>query len=197
MNKDQLLYFPEAARPYCYNLWLKYQFQFIVSKNRSSKLGDYRFDPKTKIGRITANTGLNLYQFLITYIHEVAHHVVTLNYSRKPAPHGVEWKNAFRTLMTPLLENDVFPVEINGVLNKHMKNPKASSGSDVTLWHALNRYNQPQNGLILFDLPDQAIFNHKQKTYQKISKRRTRILCEEVNSKRKYLIPGIITVTPE
>ena len=197
MDESKLTYFPEAAQAYCYNLWSKYRFQFVISRNRATKMGDYRFNPNTKIGKITVNKGLNPYQFLITYIHEVAHHVATINSSRRPVPHGIEWKNTFRELIAPIQEHDVFPEELNSVLYRHMKNPKASMGADVELWHALNRYNQETTGKILLDLPDQAIFHFKNKTYKKLSKRRTRVLCKELNTKRKYLIPGIVAVIPE
>ncbi len=197
MDKTKLSYFPETAQSYCYGLWTKYQFQFVISRNRTTKLGDYRFNPGTKTGKITVNIGLNPYHFLITYIHEVAHHVATINSSRRPAPHGLEWKNTFRELLTPIQQNGVFPDELNLVLYRHMKNPKASMGADVELWHALNRYNQEESGSTLFDLADEAIFSYKNKTYKKLSKRRTRVMCKEIKTKRKYLIPGIVTVIPE
>ena len=197
MDKSKLSYFPETAHSYCYSLWVKYQFQFVISRNRTTKLGDYRFNPGTNVGKITVNIGLHPFQFLITYIHEVAHHVVTINSSRRPAPHGMEWKNAFRELLVPLQEQGVFPEELNLALYRHMKNPKASLGADIKLWHALNRYGQEELGGTLFDLPDETTFGYKNKTYKKLSTRRTRVLCKELITKKKYLIPGIVTVTSE
>lgn len=159
-------------------------------------MGDYRYDQRSRIGRITVNNGLNPYEFLITYLHEVAHHLVTIKSKRRQQPHGTEWKYEFQQLMEPVLDGNVFPAELNQVLVKHMKNPRASMGADVHLWSALNQFNQKESTHSLFDLPDLDTFEYRHRLFKKLQKRRTRVLCLELKSKRKYLIPGIAAVQP-
>ena len=88
--------FPENAVRYCYDLWKKYHFEFIVTKSRITKLGDCRLNPPApkesgvlrtgKAGKsdvkytITVNEDLNQYAFLITYLHEIAHLVTGLEF---------------------------------------------------------------------------------------------------------------------
>jgi len=100
---------PENAAQYCFDLWLEDPFHFIISKTRASKLGDFRFRSDRKIQTITINYDLNPYQFLITYIHEVAHYRAFKKYGIGIKPHGTYWKNTFRALMIPLLSDLVFP----------------------------------------------------------------------------------------
>ena len=120
--------FPDNAVRYCYDLWKKYHFEFIVTKSRITKLGDCRLNLPAPEGRdlkytITVNEDLNQYSFLITYLHEIAHLVTGLEFDppvwrtgetayqvygrRRVAPHGEEWKKNFKKLIEPLLLNDI------------------------------------------------------------------------------------------
>ena len=118
---------PDDAVHYCIDLWVENPFDFVLSKKRQTKAGDYRFDPRTAHHRITVNADLNRFNFLITLIHEIAHQHATLKYGIQRPPHGQTWKTTFKLLMLPLLNNIVFPDDILAKLAKHMKNPKASS----------------------------------------------------------------------
>ena len=196
MSPDDLNQLPEAACRYCYQLWEKYQFHFTISRTRSSKLGDYRYNRATGTGKISVNHGLNPFEFLITFLHEVAHHLVAIETKSRQKPHGKEWKLEFRRLMEPLLNEKIFPTELNQVLVRHMKNPRASMGADIDLWQALTCYKQPGTGSTLFELPDRATFAYRKRVFKKIHKRRTRVLCLELKTRRKYLIPGIAAIDP-
>jgi len=179
---------PIHAVYYCLDLWWDYKFEFKITKGRQTKLGDYRFHPVKKVHVVSVNNNLNPFAFLITYIHEVAHLVVYNEHKHRVSPHGQEWKNAFKKLMLPMLRADVFPDDILRVLARHMKNPKASSYSDPKLIVTLNRYDKDQSGILLSQLNvnDQFIFNKR--LFNKIELRRTRVLCEEIKTGKKYLI---------
>ena len=91
-------HFPPSVAEYCFQLWQDHPFDFIVSKTRDSKLGDYRFSPQ-KGHQITVNHNLNPYSFLVTYLHEVAHLLTYQTYKNKVLPHGNEWKKAFHDVL--------------------------------------------------------------------------------------------------
>jgi SprT protein len=186
-------HFPEAAWEYVFALWQKNNFHFKISRKRQTKLGDYRFSSE-KGHQITVNENLNPYAFLITYLHEVAHYQVQITYQRRKAPHGREWKKAFAGLMQPMLKPEVFPEEILTALQAYIQNPKASSCSDVNLLKALRLQDLEPAGTTLEELPAGSIFTFNERTFRKIQKRRTRILCEDLGNGKKYLIAVVAFV---
>jgi hypothetical protein len=189
-------YVPEKAIAYCVECWKVSPFSFKVSKRRRSKIGDYRFNKKTNNHEISVNGNLNPYAFLITYIHEVAHLVHYLRYGNNQPPHGMVWKQIFREMMEPVLSDLVFPPEVLKQLRNHMKNPKASSQSDPKLTKLLRQYdtNIMDQNLYLEDLTEGETFHYNGRLYTKLVKRRTRALCIDDKTGRKYLISEMVRV---
>ncbi len=186
---------PENSVHYCLDLWIATPFHFKVTRNRSSKLGDYRFDPHQKDHTISVNHGLNKYSFLITYVHEIAHLVTTEKHGRRAQPHGKHWKMTFIELMHPLLNDLVFPADVLEPLRRHMKNPPASSHSDLRLVNALRQYDANQDNLVpLASLEQGDIFEFNKHMYKRLDVRRTRVLCLQADTERKYLIPKLAMV---
>ncbi len=185
---------PQNAIHYAYDLWAEHRFNFKVTRSRSSKYGDYRYNPRSGEHSITVNGDLNPYAFLVTYIHEVAHLVTYKSHSRAALPHGKEWRSHFRQLMLPMLSDLVFPKDILDPLSHHMKNPKATSSADHRLSEALRKYDE-QTGLVhLGEVNLGVVFRLNKRIFKAESKRRTRIVCEEIKSGRKYLISKIALV---
>ncbi|WP_185096861.1 SprT family zinc-dependent metalloprotease [Roseivirga seohaensis] len=187
---------PEAAIEYCIKLWELYPFQFKVNRKRLSKLGDYRYDPRAQSHTVTVNTDLNPYQFLITYIHEVAHRVVHKPRSRQ-LPHGVQWKSKFQELMLPMLNPSVFPDDVLRVLAKHMKNPKASTAADPKLVKVLAQYDVHTASQPILEsvIIGEEFFLRKRK-FRKLEVRRTRALCLDLANNKRYLISQIAEISP-
>lgn len=180
---------PEAAVQYCWSLWKEKPFNFFITKERQTKLGDFRYRRDRKVQTITINHNLHPYQFLVTYIHEVAHFRAFEKYGLEILPHGLEWKTTFRDLMIPVLTDSVFPKDILHALKRHMQNPKASSGADLFLGRVMRGYKQAASeDFLLVDLPVGGIFELQGRRFKKELTRRTRILCAELNTGRKYLI---------
>ena len=184
---------PSASAEYCQQLINQHRFKLILAKERQSKLGDFRRD-KYKNYTITVNRNLNPFQFLITFIHEYAHLLVAVRHPKSVKAHGQEWKNTFRELMLPVLNPEVFPDEILRPLANHMRNPKAASSSDPKLWKILKGFGQDTTGITLEDIESGGEFLFKKRLFIKLNKRKTRVLCEEVNSGRQYLIPAVADV---
>ena len=197
-EKDCLVlsrYVPEASMPILKNWFTQTPFILNITKKRTTKLGDFRGEVGKQLCKISVNQNLNPYSFLITLTHEFAHLLVWNKYKNKVNPHGKEWKNTFTELLIVLLENKVFPDDLTPMVVKHAKQPKASSQADVQLTKALNNYN-PTNDLVhLMELEQGTIFSlNNNRTFKKGEKRRTRYLCEEVITKKKYLIHGVAEV---
>jgi len=186
---------PDTVSHYCFDLWEQNKFNFIVTKRRSTKLGDYRYNGNDKSHTITVNNNLNKFSFLVTYLHEVAHLITFLKYKSKVSPHGVEWKNNFQDLLIPILNDLVFPSDIMVHLKRYIHNPKASSCSDHNLAKALAAYDTNEDSLIhLSEVKMGNTFRFNSKVYQMEAAKRTRIICKEISSGRKYLISGIAQV---
>ncbi|MBX2954334.1 MAG: transcription elongation protein SprT [Leadbetterella sp.] len=191
---------PEAAVEYVMGLWREHPFNFTVAGSRKTCLGNYMY----KNGRhfISVNGDSNPYSFLITLIHEIAHQRVRESqklFRQAPAPHGHEWKFHFKTLMAPLLHPYIFPEDILQVLVPHMQNPAASSTKDPALVKVLSRYSPEKviKGTYLSEVADGKIFNFNGRQFKRIQNRRTRILVECVNTRKRYTIPGIALVELE
>ena len=185
---------PSPALSYCTSLWRQYPFQFKLRKSRVSKLGDYRYDPRNGSHSITVNADLNEYQFLITYVHEVAHRVVHKPGGRQK-PHGPQWKMKFRELMLPLLNPDVFPDDVLRVLANHMRNPKASTAGDPALVKVLSKYDpEGRDYLTLADIAFGEEFTFRKRDFRKLEKKRTRAVCLDLSNSKRYLIPEMAEV---
>ena len=178
-------YLPEASLELVSNLLNTYPFELKIVKQRQTKHGDFRKLSNGKY-QITLNNSLNQYQFLLTLVHEIAHLATHLKYKRVK-PHGIEWKISFQHLMLPFMNPAIFPMSILSPLANYLKNPKASTDSDVHLSLAMKLYNEKSNKSFIFEVPLNAKFLFKNKTYIRKNKRRTRYECLEINSKRLYL----------
>jgi hypothetical protein len=189
-------YIPENSVEYVLQLWIRHPFHFTVTKTRQSKHGDFYYDPKDGSNTITVNGSLNPYMFLITFIHEIAHYHNYMQYGFRVSPHGRFWKSHFAALLKPLMNENHFPPDILQELKIHMRNPKASSDSDLNLTRILHRYNRgfnPDKKYLESVLPGEK-FLFQGRIYLKIENKRTRALCRDVRSGREFLIPGLSSI---
>lgn len=197
MKSDILIkHIPESSLPLLTEWFSNYEFKLVFSRARNTKLGDFRAKRGIFPHRISVNKNLNQYAFLITLTHEFAHLLVWEKFKKRVLPHGSEWKNQFAELMQVLLEKNVFPTDLAQILQKHIKNPAASSVRDFKLTLALKNYDtHTESSIHLIDLPDGTVFSLKNKRiFTKGAKQRTRFLCVENSTRRKYLIHGAAEV---
>jgi hypothetical protein len=178
-------YLPEAALNPVIELLKQHAFKLKIVNQRLTKHGDFRRLSNGSF-QITLNNNLNHYQFLITLLHEMAHFITFTN-TPKVAPHGKEWKNSFQHLMLPFINPSIFPNELLPLIAQYIKNPKASTDSDIKLSLALKQYNKPTDKNYIFELPQGSLFYFKENIFRKGIKRRVRIECVELKSKRNYL----------
>lgn len=199
MDKVNILsnYMPPAAAPVIAR-WIDYfQCEFKISKNRSTKLGDYRHPFKGKGHKISVNNDLNPYAFLVTTVHEFAHLLTWNDHKNKVKPHGKEWKHNFRRMMKPFFDLQVFPAEIEEVIISYLHNPAASSCTDLSLARALKKYNGLNHIVTIEELPYHAHFGIKDgRVFQKTEKVRKRYRCICMATKRIYLFNPLAEVKP-
>lgn len=177
-------------------LIVKYRCHLTITRERSSKLGDYRHPTSTSGHRVSVNGSLNPYAFLITFIHEMAHLTAFEKFRNKVPPHGEEWKQEFRELMQPYLRSEVFPEPLLTVLTHHMRNPKSSTVRDAALMRELRMFDRPRQTVLLEELPMDARFILQSREFIKGDQLRKRFRCVECGSGRKYLISPIAEVMP-
>ena len=187
-------YLPVGAIDYVFPFLDNNSVHLKVTRQRTTKLGDYRPPVQNPHHRISINGSLNRYAFLITLIHEMAHLEVWKQQKILRNPHGHLWKTTFIAMMTPLIENDIFPPDLKQVLLKHLKNPKASSSADKNLIVALQRYDRKKSTL-LQDIPENTLFALNGRVFKKQQKARTYYHCQCLNNKKMYRINGIAEIT--
>ncbi len=185
---------PSAAVSYCNKLYEKLGFEFKIKKTRQTKLGDYRYDHEIDRHIISINNDLNAYSFLVTYLHEVAHLVAFKKYGNRIMPHGIEWKKCFKEVAQPMLTDKVFDERVLIALNKYFSNPKASSCSDPALFNILKKFDSTPS-LQLKDVNVGADFQFNKRIFRKLEKKRTRSICLEIKTGRKYAIAEIAEVS--
>ncbi len=190
-------YIPQLAVEYCAELVIFHKINLHVEKERKSKYGDYS-PHNGKGNRISINHNLSKFDFLITFIHELAHHTTFVKYGNKHDPHGEEWKNEFQKNMFPFFEHEsLFPSDLKTAIAKHMRNPKYTHSADVKLLQVLKKYDEKKlNTIVLADLSNGTLFRMKgfDEVLKKIEKLRTYILCETLSNK-KYRVHAMVEVT--
>jgi hypothetical protein len=189
-------YLPDQAVPLIAEWIYMYDFKLKIKKSRSSKYGDYRPPLENTNHHISVNHDLNPYAFLITLVHEIAHLSNYKKHSSRVKPHGDEWKHEFRLLMIPFFDLQVFPEDVHQALTNYLKNPAASSCSDITLLRILKKYDKREGTIFLEDLPPGTIFIFgRGRHFRKGEKIRKRFCCLELNTRRKYLFNPLSEVT--
>ncbi|MBT5856836.1 MAG: sprT domain-containing protein [Flavobacteriaceae bacterium] len=198
MNESYLLeLLPKGSHELIKPLISEDRLYIKVVNIRRTKHGDFR-KLKNEFNQITLNHIDNKYRFLITLIHELAHFKVYKNIKHKVNPHGFEWKNAYKMMILPFLNNQIFPDEILSVLAAHIKNPPASTDSDVNLVVALKKYDPfNDNKIFLNDLSKDCLFEYgNDKVFLKQRKLRKRYICKELLSGKEYMFSPVARIKP-
>ncbi len=167
-----------------------------LTRERKSVLGDYRNPTKTyPYHQISVNINLNPYSFLITLLHEIAHLLTYEHFKNKVAPHGGEWKTQFRHVLIPFIGKSIFPKDVEKALITYLHNPAASTCSDMNLFKALYRYDEPKPGYLLVDdLEAGDWFESDGRFFEKVEELRTRSKCMELTTGKMYLFQAIVEV---
>ena len=180
-------------------IWIiELDIKLKITKERSTKLGDYMPPHNGLNHTITINHNLNAYSFFVTLIHEIAHLKTYNQYKNSVSPHGAEWKFSFKLLMHPFLTPDHLPLDILYALRKYMNNPAASSCSDLTLMRTLKLYDEQADSsscILLEHLPQRTHFLYNgSRVFEKGEKLRKRFRCKELSTGHVYLFSPLAEV---
>ena len=187
---------PEKSKKKVVNLLHLEPVIIKVAKKRISKHGDFRKKANGDFF-ITINESTNPYRFLITLLHEIAHYIVHKKYLNTSKPHGPEWKLAYRKILLPFLNNQIFPDQICRCLAHYIKNPKASTDRDLNLFMALRQYDKKENGSLILEIEKGQIFRIKDgRKFIKLNKRRKHYECRDISSNRIFLFSPLAEVIP-
>lgn len=185
---------PKEFLPYLAKLIYESRVKFKIVPGRKTKLGDFRYSDLSSKLTITVNGDLNSYSFLITSLHEIAHLNTFQKYGKSVQAHGMEWKNAFRDLLEPVLASKSLPEDIEKALWKSFVNTKASSCSDLALSRVLKKYDVENDTIHLESLVKNTTFALNGKNFKKGDLRRSRYVCIEISSGKQFLVHALANV---
>ena len=191
-------YLPEPAVEGISGWLMEKRVILVITGTRASKSGDYRPPKQSTPARIGINHSLNHYEFLITLVHEMAHHAVWLQeqewlkgfFTRRRSgyrPHGKEWKSYFRYMMKPYLVPGIFPPDVLIYLEQYLENPKAATSADHNLRIILKKYDTPDGSEFVEELPFDTVFMAGGKLFRKKDKLRKRYRCIRIDNNQVYL----------
>ena len=177
-----------------YSIWLK------ITRERRSKLGDYRHpSPSNPHHAISINGNINRYEFLLVMLHELAHLENYLRYGSSVKAHGTEWQQCYASLISNFLGHRCFPPDAEIMLETYIAHIPLSKDLDNKIYLTLHRYNfaPGDTPLILDDLNPGTRFKlvaRPHLVFINIEKRRTRWRCMEPATGRIYTIHGCAEV---
>jgi hypothetical protein len=200
---------PENSIEYIVEWFRENDVHFRVSKARSSKFGDYRGPVNNRPARISVNRNLNPYDFLLTLVHEMAHHEVCRGSSgyvsgyrfsgrrNRTGPHGAKWKSRYCVLMEPLLNDTVFPDDLLSAVVNYFENPRSSAKMNNLLVAALKKYDVPDGSVYIDLIPFDAVFSLPGgRRFRKVEKLRKRYRCICLENRKTYLFSPMARVFP-
>lgn len=187
-------FLPSQAVERFIDYWRLHSLALHISRDRTSKLGDYRCpQPDQPQHKISVNGDLNPYFFLWVLLHEMAHLDTFEAHGRSVKPHGHEWQQAYACQLN--FYADCFTPEVQPLIAQYTQHIPLSTTKGKEIESALHRLDRDYNpdDKTLDDLAPGFLFRLKanpQRSFRAIERRRSRWLCLEVESGRKYLVNG-------
>ncbi len=175
----------------------RYRVHLTITRKRRSVLGDYRHATHGRNHRITVNGDLNVYEFLITLLHELAHLLTFEQYGNRVESHGAEWKFCYSTLLKHFVGLNIFPDDIKQALSASILNPSATANGETALLLVLRKYNRKQEMDLMpvAEVPDGYLFQTENgRVFRKLALRRKRYECVEVKTGLRYSFSAVSEV---
>lgn len=184
-------YLPENTLPFLKKWFADYFIHIKITKNRNSKLGDYRRMPD-KSHQITVNSTLDKQLFFFVLTHELAHLIAFERFNFRISAHGKEWKNTFAEM---LLESiNIYTDDLKPIIFKFSKNPKANFMASPELVRYFHIENPEDNFIFIEDLLINDQFRYKGDDYKLLEKKKKLYLCINSNNEKKYLFRPLAKV---
>ncbi|MGX8712858.1 MAG: hypothetical protein ACSW8I_04120 [bacterium] len=192
---------PKEAVEGVYDYLNLHKVHFHITRERRSKLGDYRWpQPQHPFHEISVNGDLNPYRFLWVFLHEAAHLETHLKYTGA-MPHGHEWQSEFGRLLTT--HAAWFPAEVQTLIAQYTRRiplaHRVGKSIEELLQHYDPDYDPAHTPLRLDDLHPGDRFrlkNRPAKLFQVEELRRTCWLCLDLDSGHRYTVRGNAEIIP-
>lgn len=172
--------------------WLDgYPLLLTVTKKRLTKLGDYR---KIQNGQhqISINGNLEPNLFFLVLTHEIAHLLAFERYSRRIAPHGIEWKITFGQMILESI--DLYPLDLQRILLPFSRSPRANFMASPDLVKYFETPDPTSTKTYIENLQPQDQFEFKGQTYLLKKKMKKNYLCEQLGTGRLYNFSALAKV---
>ncbi|MCX7861596.1 MAG: hypothetical protein N2449_01210 [Bacteroidales bacterium] len=163
-------------------------------KPRRTKYGTMQFFPATQQYRITLNNDLNEWFRLYVLLHEFAHVLTHKQIQRKEKAHGKTWQQNFLTLLHKAIEEQIFPEYIATFIhNEFLTQPSYSSSKDYLIKYCISQEHYlPKQTKCVKDYQTGQTFSIFNRKFKVLKRFRTRSLCLEIHTHKRYIIQGFI-----
>ncbi|WP_343685734.1 SprT-like domain-containing protein [Chryseobacterium gleum] len=176
-------YLPQNTLKYLKIWFSDYYIHIKVTRNRNSKLGDYRKLPDNS-HEITVNSTLTPQLFFFVLTHELAHLIAFEKYGRRISPHGNEWKETFRNMLLESLE--IYDEELKPIIMKFSKSPKANFMASPDLVRYFHTEKQDDTLHFIEELKKGEFFIYRNEKYLLEGLVKKNYLCKNLATGRKY-----------
>lgn len=176
-------FLPQNTLSYLKKWFSEYYIHIKVTKNRHSKLGDYRKLPDNS-HEITINSTLPPQLFFFVLTHELAHLIAFEKYGRRISPHGNEWKHTFREMLLESL--DVYNEDLRLIIVKFSQSPKANFMASPELVKYFHIENHEDELHYIEELSEGEFFFYKNEKYLLEGLIKKNYLCKNLATGRKY-----------
>jgi len=183
-------FLPDHTLPFLRKWFADFPIHIKITKNRNSKLGDYRKLPD-KSHQITVNSTLDKQLFFFVLTHELAH-LIAFEKFGKISAHGQEWKNTFSEMLLESIE--IYTEDLRLIIRKFSKNPKANFMASPDLVRYFHIEDFEKNEIFVEDLTIGSFFYYKGEDYKLIEKKKKLYLCINQNNSKKYLFRPLAKV---
>ena len=184
-------FLPENTLSYLKVWFGSYPCHLKITKNRNSKLGDYRKLPD-KSHQITVNGTLEPQLFFFVLTHELAHLIAFEKYGRRISPHGAEWKQTFREMLLESLT--VYVEDLRPIILKFSKSPKANFMASPDLVKYFHVPKEDDEQTFIENLKKGELFEYKKEIFVIEETTKKRYLCKNIKSSRKYYFRNLAQV---
>jgi predicted SprT family Zn-dependent metalloprotease len=177
-------------------VYSKKNLQLIVRNPRKSFYGNMIYSKRNDWFKIYINQNLSPSFFLYVFLHEYAHVLTHLQFGLKVKPHGKEWQNSFFMLLQEAMDKALFENNIHAEIEKQFFKTRVYSNlRDSHIKSLMDKIDLGKEQHCIKDIPLNSIVLLSNNMKLKIEKKiRTRYVCADMNSKKKYLVPGFMAV---
>lgn len=187
-------YIPDHTIPFLRKWFADYNIHIRITKNRDSKLGDYRKLPD-RSHQITVNSTLDKQLFFFVLTHELAHLIAFEKFNSRISAHGKEWKDTFSEM---LLESiSIYKEDLRPIIRKFSKNPKANFMASPDLVRYFHMEDLNKNEIFIEDLSVGSRFHYKGDEYELLEKKKKLYLCVNFKTSKKYLFRPLAKVVKQ